>query len=86
MTEFELFQMALPEDFVKDVIIPTTNDNLGSLLMLGEFYKWLGCNFFMACFQGIQTGSVGGQKRPSLRIRVPPFGPTMQCPSPATLK
>ncbi|KAL3810770.1 LOW QUALITY PROTEIN: hypothetical protein ACHAXA_001595, partial [Cyclostephanos tholiformis] len=53
MTEFELFQMAFPEDFVKDVIIPQTNDNLGSPLMLGEFYKWLGCNFFMACFQGI---------------------------------
>ena len=53
MTEFELFRMAFPEDFVKDVIIPRTNDNLGSPLMLGEFYKWLGCNFFMACFQGI---------------------------------
>ncbi|KAL3811352.1 hypothetical protein ACHAXA_000768 [Cyclostephanos tholiformis] len=53
MTEFELFRMAFPEDFVKDVIIPRTNDNLGLPLMLGEFYKWLGCNFFMACFQGI---------------------------------
>ncbi|KAL3809499.1 hypothetical protein ACHAXA_009735 [Cyclostephanos tholiformis] len=53
MSEFELFRMAFLEDFVKDVIIPRTNDNLGSPLMLGEFYKWLRCNFFMACFQGI---------------------------------
>ncbi|KAL3826721.1 hypothetical protein ACHAXA_009330 [Cyclostephanos tholiformis] len=26
MTEFELFRMTFPEDFVKDVIIPTTNN------------------------------------------------------------
>jgi hypothetical protein len=53
MTEFELFRMTFPVNFVEDVIIPTTNDKLGSPLKLGEFYKWLGCNFFMACFQGI---------------------------------
>ncbi|KAL3817623.1 hypothetical protein ACHAXA_006512 [Cyclostephanos tholiformis] len=51
--EFELFWMTFPEDFVKDVTIPTMNNKLRSPLMLGEFYKWLGCNFFMACFQGI---------------------------------
>ncbi len=28
--EFELFRMTFPENFVKDVIIPTTNNNLGS--------------------------------------------------------
>ncbi len=53
MMEFKLFRMTFSEDFIKDVIIPTMNDKLGSPLMLGEFYKWLGCNFFMACFQGI---------------------------------
>ena len=52
-SELELFQMAFPEEYVETVLLPATNENLRENLKLGEFYKWLGCNFFMACFQGI---------------------------------
>ena len=52
-SEKELFWMAFPEEFIKTEIIPTMNDHLASKHTWGEFYKWLGCNFFMACFQGI---------------------------------
>ncbi len=45
--------MAFPEEYVETVLLPATNENLREDLKLGEFYKWLGCNFFMACFQGI---------------------------------
>jgi hypothetical protein len=51
--EMKLFLMVFPEDFMEVVILPTMTNHLGSKLMLDEFYKWLGCNFFMACFQGI---------------------------------
>ncbi len=38
-TKMELFRMAFPEEFVETGIIPTTNDHLGTKLMLGEFYN-----------------------------------------------
>ncbi len=44
----------MPEEFIKTVIIPETNKNLeGDRLTLSEFYKWLGCRFYQACFVGI---------------------------------
>ena len=52
-TEMKLFRMAFPEEWIETVLIPTTNGHLTNRMTLGEFYKWLGCNFFMACFQGI---------------------------------
>ena len=45
--------MAFPEEYVETVLLPATNEKVRKNLKLGEFYKWLGCNFFMACFQGI---------------------------------
>ncbi len=53
MNELYLFRMCFPEQFVLDVIIPQTNKNLGTPIDLHEFYVWLGCIFYMACFQGI---------------------------------
>jgi hypothetical protein len=52
--EFKLFQMTMPEQYIRDVVLPTTNIFLTKTLTISEFYKWLGCHFFMACFQGIQ--------------------------------
>jgi hypothetical protein len=52
-TELELFRLCFPEEYVERVMLPTTNASLRKPFTLGEFYKWLGCNFFMACFQGI---------------------------------
>ncbi|KAL7475321.1 hypothetical protein ACHAW6_001243 [Cyclotella cf. meneghiniana] len=37
-----------------EVILPETNKFInGEPLQLSEFYKWLGCQLFMACFIGI---------------------------------
>jgi hypothetical protein len=46
-TEMKLFRMAFPEEWIETVLIPTTNGHLTNRMTLGEFYKWLGCNFFM---------------------------------------
>ena len=47
-----------------DSTLPAKDDYLGSKLMLGEFYKWLGWNFFMAsCFPGIPVTNCGGQRK-----------------------
>ena len=53
MNELDLFRMCFPEQFLLDVIIPQTNRYLGTPINLHEFYVWLGCIFYMACFQGI---------------------------------
>ena len=54
MDELALFWMCFPENWVKDVIIPTTNKTIeGDNLTLQEFYVFWGCHFFMACFEGI---------------------------------
>jgi len=53
MNEFDQFRMCFPEKNVINVIIPKTNQNLGTPINLQEFYVWLGCIFYMACFQSI---------------------------------
>ena len=46
--------MTMPRQFICDVVLPAMNVFLtNEELTIGEFYKWLGCHFFMACFQGI---------------------------------
>jgi hypothetical protein len=52
-SEMKLFRMAFPKDFLVSVLIPATNEQLTIKMKLGEFYKWLCCNIFLACFQGI---------------------------------
>ncbi len=45
-----IFQLCMPEEFIREVCIPATNKHIeGEKLTLPEFYKWLGCRFFMAC-------------------------------------
>jgi len=53
MSELDLFRMTFPEFFILKVIIPATNHRLATHMTLQEFYVWLGCNFFTACFPGI---------------------------------
>ena len=46
--------MAFPEQWVRDVLIPATNEEIaGDNITLQEFYVYFGCHFFMACFEGI---------------------------------
>ena len=53
MTKLELFWLAFPEQYIKDHVIPATNAKITHKITLSEFYIWLGCNFFMACFEGM---------------------------------
>ena len=53
MTEFAIFCMTFPEDYLKNVVILVTNAHIeGNALTLHKLYVWLGCRFFMACFVG----------------------------------
>ncbi len=58
MMEMQLFRMCFPEEFVKEVLIPAMNEQMVNRLTLGEFYEWLGCNFFKAEFPGDPGPSV----------------------------
>ena len=54
MDELEVFRMAMPEEWVVDVVLPATNEIIdGEKLTLQDFYCFLGCHFFMCCFEGI---------------------------------
>ena len=54
MGELELFRLCFPEHWVKEVLVPATNKNLKEEeIDLQEFYLYLGCYFFMACFEGL---------------------------------
>ena len=50
---FDSFWMSFPEKYVVDVLLPKTIKHLKTPMMLREFYVFLGCQFFMACFDGI---------------------------------
>ena len=54
MTELYIFTMTFPDQWVRDVFIPATNEEIsGDDITMQEFYVYLGCHFFMACFEGI---------------------------------
>ena len=76
MNELDIFRMCFPEKFVLNVIIPETNKNLGTPMTLQEFYVWLGCIFFMACYQGVGDLIVpnGGQQLLLIHSRGLHFG------------
>ena len=51
--ELDLFRMCFPEEWIVNVLIPMTNKDLVKKMDLQEFYVFLGCIFFMACYEGI---------------------------------
>ena len=54
MTELSLFSMELTEQWVRYDLIPATNEEIaGEYINLQDFYVYLGCHFFMACFEVI---------------------------------
>jgi hypothetical protein len=71
--EIELFRMVFPQEYVESVLLPATNHHLNSKLTLGELYKWLGINFFMACFQGISDREGWWLQRSVLMYKGAPF-------------
>ena len=72
-SELDLFQMAFPEDFIEEVILPTTNRVLTPPLMMQEFHKWVGCHLFMACFQGIDNRDDWWSQQPISMFEGAPF-------------
>ena len=65
MDELALFRMCFPEQWVKDVLIPATNNEIeGDALTLSQFYVYLGCHFFMACFEGISDRRLWWSSKP----------------------
>ena len=73
MSEIELFQMAFPEKFIVDVVIPATNKTLEKPMTIQEFYVWLGCQFFMACFEGVADREDWWSGKPILKRSGAPF-------------
>jgi hypothetical protein len=66
--------MAFPEEYIlESVLLPVTNDHLNYKLTLGESYKWLGINFFMACFQEISDCECWWSQRPVSMYESTPF-------------
>ena len=51
LDEFAIFHFTFPEEFILKTIIPVTTEEIkGRELTLSEFYTWLGCRFFIACY------------------------------------
>ncbi len=65
--------MCFPVQFVLDVIIPQTNRHLGTPINLHKFYVWLGCIFYMACFQGIGDRDERWSSAPINKFKGAPF-------------
>jgi hypothetical protein len=74
MDELALFRMCFPEEWAKDVLIPATNKDIeGDKLTLSEFYVYLGCHFFMACFEGISDRRLWWSSKPISMEEGAPF-------------
>jgi hypothetical protein len=73
MNELDQFRMCFPEKIRINVIIPQTNQNLGTPINLQEFYVWLGCIFYMAFFQGIGDRDQWWSSAPIDQFKGAPF-------------
>ena len=62
--ELELFRMCFPEEWLVNVCIPMTNKGLAKKVDLQEFYVFLGCIFFMSCYQGIPDREMWWSTKP----------------------
>ena len=66
--------MAFPEQWVRDVLIPATNEDIsGEEINLKEFYVYLGCHFFMSCFEGISDRRLWWSPKPVSSQEGAPF-------------
>ena len=72
-SELDIFRMCMPEDFIREVVLPATNVHLFPHLTMQEFYKWLGCHFFMSCFQGIDNRDAWWSHQPISMFEGAPF-------------
>ena len=55
MSEFDLFWMCFPDNYIWEVVVPMTNRYIdGPNMTLQDFYVWMCNHFFMAGFEGIE--------------------------------
>ncbi len=62
--ELQLFRICFPKEWLVDVCIPMTNKDLSKKTTLQEFYVFLGCIFYMACYQGIPERELWWSTKP----------------------
>ncbi len=62
--EFQLFCMCFLEEWLVDVVIPMTKKELSKNMSLQECYVFLGCIFFMACYDGITNQDLSWSTKP----------------------
>ena len=54
-----MFRVCFPNNYIWEVVVPMTNRYIdGPNMTLKDFYVWLGCHFFMACFEGIEKNKM----------------------------
>ena len=74
--KFFCLQLCFPVSYFRDVIIPRTNANLQSTknqqLTMSEFFTFLGCIFYTACFEGISDRRDWWSSSPVERFRGAP--------------
>ena len=65
MMEISVFGVVLPEQWVRDVLILETNEEIaGDYITLQELYVYLVCHFFMACFEVISDQRLWWSPKP----------------------
>jgi hypothetical protein len=65
--------MCFPEEWIIDVLIPMTNKELSKKMDLQELYVFLGCIFFMTCYEGIPDRDLWWLSKPIDMFEGAPF-------------
>jgi hypothetical protein len=71
--EFQVFRICFPEEWLVDVCILMINKGLAKKVDLREFYVFLGCIFYMSCYQGIPDRELWWSSRPIDMFNGAPF-------------
>ncbi len=71
--KFQLFCTCFPEELLVNVVIPMTNKELSNKMSLQKFYVFLGCIFFMACYDGITDWDLWWSLKPVDMFDEAPF-------------
>ena len=74
MTELSLFKIVFPVQWVRGVLVTATiEENSGDEITLQDFYVYLGCYLFMACFEEISDRILWWSPKPASIQEGPPF-------------
>jgi hypothetical protein len=71
--ECQLFHMCFAEEQLVNVVIPMTNKELSNKMSIQEFYVFLGCIFFVACYDGITNRDLWWSSKPVNMFDGAPF-------------